>query len=440
MKKFVPRLLAFSVLMVLAAADLLFNFEVERLIIEASVLALLALGIFLGRTDSLVRDIPFFAIGWVLITVLLPNFHLTLPMLGIRLDRLLMWLGDGDISGALVAGILAFSVLQLLFRKKDSIVFIILRHIALLFLLKGAMEFLAGGDERRTFAVLILMCLLSFLYELKTKADGYRERRTLCTLLCGLAYLASFFIFETGDAFWYIPEQKILLNLTIGAGIMGGFIILDEYNKRKNLNIAANSFHDFGGVLVFWCLTSLIMQIWPDVMNWYALAIMPMILYYCYGSFIRQWLNVTHGSEWKAFVVTWSLCTVGLLLFGKYLNQESYVCLLMIALLIAAAACWRVTAKGEKDRQVMTCFLGIAAILMLTAASFPELYGADVMLKVLIGIAMLSVGWCVLCGTTEKLNNQASSLYTNEFTTAIKIERYVPLALLAVAVIKLLVA
>lgn len=442
MKRFVPRLIAFGVLFVVAAINLLTSFSVDLLIIECFILALIALGVFAGENHSLAKDFPLLAMGWVLFAVLILENSLSIEMIVVGVRRFFRSIDDPFDNVVLLVGAVSFAILQLFFRQKKALAVIYLRYISMFIFLTGLQVMMLGGG-RTCFRYVIFIVLMSLLYELKTRQNGAHQRRTISCLLSFLAYALAFLVFDYGDGmrwFDYNNMDAVWLRIILGVAVMGGLMILEEYNNRENLKMPPSAFRDFGWVMVFWSLLCLIMFVCPVFANWFALVVLPIILYYCYGFFIRRWLVVTRGKERKAMLVTWSLAVVFLLLFGKYLNAYSFISVLLILLLIVVAICWSVTAKKSNHDLIMVCYYGIAAIIMLFVAFVITDYSQPILLaKQLLAMVFFSVVWCALCITTHGMNKNASVIYPIEFVKILKFEKYIPLVMLVPTILVLLI-
>lgn len=431
MKRFIPRLIAFGVLLLLAAIDLVFHFSTERLIIETAIFVLMAVGVFVGTRHSMVIDMPIFALGWVLVTLIFPQTELSLDGLRIGIERFVRNIGDAFDSEMFVIGLAAVVALQLFFRKSNKLVFILLRYAAMLVLIFGIYEGVYG-TLRHSVRYASTVVLLSLLYELKTKAHGYHQRRTIACLLSALAYVFIEHVF-----YFYITFTQIWVCATIGAAILGGLMILEDYNNSVNLRMEKGPFSDLGLILLAWAVFSLISLLWEDAFNWWALVVVPVVLYYGYGFFSTRYLTVKGGNRNKLTAITWALSIPGLLLLGKNFNDAVYVAACLILLLAAAAACWGVTVGKRNHAAVMTCFFGIAATVMLILPGVDAYWDTLDLLRQLAGVVLISIFWCALCVTTDGLDQHSSDIYKEEYKKVILVQRYVPLGLLAVAAVRM---
>ncbi|MBR6825706.1 MAG: hypothetical protein IKM59_04075 [Oscillospiraceae bacterium] len=440
MKKFIPRLIAFGILFLLAAVELIGAYTTELLIIEASLLALIALFMFCGEDQSLVRSLPAFAIGWALFAILIPEYSLSAEMLGDGISRLWDVLGRPFRSKLIIIGLISFIALQVFFRTKDRLFFIIVRYIAAFLLLLGYI----GRVSYNAVHFTVFIVLFSLIYELRSMQYGSHKRRTFSCILTALCYLLALCTYGNCEELTWshcIPYSNIMIRVVIGVAIAGALLILEDYNHRANYNSKISTFRDLGPALLFWCGLCLCMHSWPTIASWESLIVLPMILYYCYGLFIRKWVQVTKGNERNAMLVAWTLITVWLLLFSKSLVQDMHVAVVMVVLLIAGVACWSVSAQRKSRDLVMCCYYGVAAAAMLFISSLPiEAFSyAFVIGKYILALILSAVIWCILCTTTNHIHNNSSSVYSKEFSDCVKIEKFVPLTFLAVTVIVLFV-
>jgi hypothetical protein len=97
----------------------------------------MAVGLFVGTRHSMVIDMPIFALGWVLVTLIFPQTELSLDGLRIGIERFVRNIGDAFDSEMCVIGLAAVVALQLFFRKSNKLVFILLRYAAMLVLIFG---------------------------------------------------------------------------------------------------------------------------------------------------------------------------------------------------------------------------------------------------------------------------------------------------------------
>lgn len=442
MKRYFPRLIAWSILVLAGIVVVLSSFSVDLLIMVAVTLGLLALAVFAGKGHSLVRDLPWFAAGWIFLTILIPRFGLTPATLSESLRTMMSTLDNTSGDSLLTMGFLTFLAAQLFLRKRDKLVFILLRYATACLLLLGLREAFFGSSDvfYRPLAVIVL---LSLLYELKTWNHGYHRRRTLS---CVLSSLACFMVAAAfGERGITLIESLFALTdswlyIVIGAAIMGFLMLLEEHNNQKTYDQGPSAHADLGGVLLFWCLLCLIMHLWEATMNWTALVILPMVLYYCYGPFMKRWKKRVIYVHDSTFSIVWGLCTLGALVFGKSLNTTPVVAILMILLLIAAGCCWALSTRYKNEDLIMTSYLGVAAAVLTGGVIWPGFTDAAALTKVLIGVAVTGLMWCFLCSRTTKLNYSSTKFYPREFHFAWKAQEYAPMVVIAIIVLRILFA
>ncbi len=441
MKKNTPKLITFGVLVLAAVVGLLAaSYSTELLILEIVVLSLFALTIFSKGERELIEKLPILALAWLLFTTFIPKYSLSVKMLTNGLETFKDCFLDGFSNSLFLIGIISFGIIQLLFRNNSKQVLVFLRYITLFVFMRGVNSafFLIVHDNIR---YIVFVILLSYIHEQKTLAAGKHVKRTMVALFSYVSYILAVCTFgDVKELYWTynFNESSMWIQVVLGALIAGVLLSLEAYNNTANLNQKPSPFHDCGWIILFWCVLCLAMTIWPVFVDWFALLILPIVLYYCYGIFICRYKEL-YPERKKTLLFFWSIAIIILLIFGKYRNIPSYIPVVLILLTIAAASCWSISV-GKGNYKILGCFFGIAVPVLLVAAKLPVGdFTPQVFGKSLLVAVFFSVFWCFVCTLTEELEETASSVYPFEFTDTLVIVRGTPLVALGVIIFILLI-
>ena len=86
----------------------------------------------------------------------------------------------------------------------------------------------------------------------------------------------------------------------------------------------------------------------------------------------------------------------------------------------------------------MTGYLGVATALLLCFARQIDLTDMTALITKILTAVGLGVFWCLLCSHITKLDRNSSAADKSEFSIVRTVHVFVPLAVLAVAIFKIL--
>ncbi len=441
MKTFVPRLIAWGVLLLLGVVVTLSNYSSELLILVALTMAAVTVGMLVGKNHDLVKDLPWLAGGAVMLAILIPTFGLTIDSFDYADGSWVSYDAPGIFrTGMIMAGI-ATLVLNILFRKRANLVFIGLRYALLGVAMLCARQVLFN-DQPYFFRPLVVLLLLSLMYELNTAYFGVHRPRLGATVCISIAFilivsLCGYKGLVLVDSLFMVSNAW--LYMTVAVAILGGLLIMEQVSVY-NLRLATYAHPDLGGVLLFWSALSLIMHLWPATNHWMALVLPSIFLYYMYNLLVRPWAERNRVNKRTVFLITWSIITVLSLVMGKSLNSDPLVAIVIVVLIIAGAACWYISEQRKNGDLLIICYLGVAATVLLAAVALPSLTDMLLLARTLLSVGIISTSWCILCTTVKKLNDGASKIYPQEFKLPMTLLPYAPMVVLAISVIWVLAA
>jgi hypothetical protein len=286
--------------------------------------------------------------------------------------------------------------------------------------------------------LLLINLALCLSHELQTHKAGARQGRTLACLLWGFCVLMINCI--GGGSAVYAVTALLDLNAgslftILGMALLGALLVLEEKALGRNV-----SFAGLGGMLVYWSITALVMLLYPQVANMSMLIVLPFVLFYAYRSFARTWCSLPGRTMTSTLYHTiWCLAYLGVILVSKCFNAGNFLATVFLILApVAAAVCWSASRQRGKEAQVMTGYLGVATALLLCFARQIDLTDMTALITKILTAVGLGVFWCLLCSHITKLDRTSSAADKSEFSIVRTVHVFVPLAVLAVAIFKIL--
>lgn len=443
MKLYVSRILVMAALLVKALTLVIPDYSIPYLITAAVMLVLAAAVLFLGSGISFASRVPWIGAVSLLIFYVLPFGPLSLDFLelipqalGNLADRFLNREGPGLIAfGALI-------VLQLFFRRKANWVLVTVRYLAawvFLSSLRDTVFYRSGVYYSNLISVIVCVC---FVRELIAAIQGTTKPSMLsCVLLVLFSLLVyQLFSFLISDVLhhFFLMDSKNWLRTVLLVFACAVLALLEDYCRYAGQTSEIYRLHNAGWMMIFWCLLALIMHVWEDFSN-----IRILLLGYPVGCAVCSQLlaGFTKNMEdrWHtAFFGCMTAVVLVLMMLAKSFNLGLLLRWTLLAIVLLVLMSWKSIAGGKLRRGLAESGVGAAAILMLITMNMTDWsqFGDDP--KRMLGAALAFVILSLICGNQHKLEQQASEIYRAEYKLAATVNRVLPLAVLAVASLKIL--
>lgn len=447
MKASTPRWIAFGTLALLAVISVLTASDLAGQAIGCVLLlGLLGIGILVGTEKSVISTAPAIALGWLLFGGLIvqnrpldPDY--LLESLGMILERLGNQMGNSPL-GAL--SVIALCAVQLFFRNSDNKFLIVLRYLVLLIF------FYSTSVSPLVFQLLALIALLGLSFELRTleykSADGksQRKRRILSSLYLWLLLQIVLAVHGYNVVSVLFANTSFSIYTILGIGVLGGLLIMEKTAESDVYYVPV--FGNVGAVVLFWCATALLTLLIPALGNLDVLVLVPLVMFHLYHIFIKAWGTSLREKDRKTiFYVVWTLICVLILALSKSIYAENLLtAVFLVVAPLAAAICWSIsTKKGGSDKQAkenMVSFLGVIAVIALAVSTRVDAADPVALAIFILSVALLCVFWCLVSKRIYNLDKTASKVDAEEFRILAKVQKFVPLIVIVVALFKILLA
>lgn len=441
MKASTPRWIAFGTLALLAAISVLTASDLAGQAIGCVLLlGLLGIGILVGREKSVISTAPAIALGWLLFGGLIvhnrpldPEYLLESFMR--LMDQLPAW---GGVT------VIALCAVQLFFRNSDNKFLIVLRYLVLLIF------FYSTSVSPLVFQLLALIALLGLSFELRSmeykSADGkcQRKRRVLSSLYLWLLLQIVLAVHGYNVVSVLFANTSFSIYTILGVGLLGGLLIMEKAAESDVYYVPV--FGNVGAVVLFWCATALLTLLIPALGNLDVLVLVPLVMFHLYHIFIKAWgTSLREKDEKTIFYVVWTLICVLILALSKSIYAENLLtAVFLVVAPLAAAICWSIsTKKGGSDKQAkenMVSFLGVIAVIALAVSTRVDAADPVALAIFILSVALLCVFWCLVSKRIYNLDKTASKVDAEEFRILAKVQKFVPLIVIVVALFKILLA
>ena len=440
MKPIIPRLIAFGTIFIMALICVLTSMTSEALIAAAILLAIFAIAILAGSEKSVISTAPVIVLGWITFGVMIPSLpSFDTDVVATAIADVGEYIGYGFEEPIAVMGLAAFIAAQLFLRKSDNIIFIVLRYIACAW-----MTITISAKLFPSVLYVLAPLLLNLSLELRSKNGASRKPRSVNNvfvwILTMLVYclnpaMADYLftgILFTGDC--------VSIYTIIGIAVLAGLMIMED--NCTGLPYYLSAFEGHGAILLYWCAMAVLMLLLPSLANRAVLLIAPLVLFHCFHLFYRAFTNYyVYSNEKVVFHVVWVLICVGILGLSKSINIGNLLVSVSLAVApIAAVICWVLSREKGHESQVMSHFLGIVAVILLAVSGQYHLSDPLAIAQLVLVIATLCVFWCLLSARVHKLKATASAVDKHEFDTLAKIHGFAPMAVLVIALLKILIS
>lgn len=439
MMKKISKLIVLALLLIYGAIQLITNFSTTPLWLACGILAVLAL-LLLTNDRPISTQINWIVTAMFLMMFLLPLSQLDETQLELALTRMeLMWelFWCNDVAKIALP---VFLALQLFFRSKPNAIAVIARYTAAYIALRtlSATIFLDG-----TYSELIAVAVMcSMNTELIASKNGRSRPAMLVCVVPVVIALALHFLLgsaasSTIHAFFRM-DSATWIYTTILVAMAAALILVDVYLHVENDPAHIFTEYGLGWSLLFWCLLSVIMNVWPATKDVSVLIFWFPLAYQCCYTFVK--VRDTHCSrswgEW--FAICWSVTTGVLLLIGKSLHLPVLFSEALLIVLVAGSLLWYLAHKGKISRSLVGNFLGVAAVILFVSTRLTSLEQILEEPVTAIVAVIMCVLWCLCSHQIRKLDRQSSATFLEEFRYTMMLQQILPALAVVIVAVKVL--
>ncbi len=440
MKRSVPRLILYVLLLIKAFAVVIPDYDNIPLLITALVIMVgLAIAVFRDSRASMAKYMLWYAAAGIMLFFALPG---GLPR-SVNIERILGELIDAVLFGVenpvFLFSFAALVVFQLFFRKLDNSVFMVLRYgAAALFLIAFSQELF--GSNWYYSDLILLVCVLCLTYELNSALSGAHCRRMLgCILFCLFCMLVQlvfgYKVFSQITAFITFGDEGWLYTV-LAVLVVGLLLILENWNLSPESQADLPADSELGEALVCWSLLGVSMQMWDVIMNTAVLFLVFPFVFHVYCVFLHAYRVRTDSSGKGIFIKSWIFILLGLVAFSKCLNYAHFSAGTMVVLFVAGYLAWNVSGRVSNNPNAMNGFLGVAAIVLMASLAFDSIDQVQDNVSAVVSMLVASFMWIHVCSEAGKVNAKASDAYQAEFRRIFPMQRIGAMVALVIAAVR----
>ena len=436
------RWIAVGILAVLAIVSVLLNpgFGEESIVTTALLVGLFMLIIMVSENNSVVASAPVILFGWLHFgsQILYDGYAPSVETIIESIELILNYMANEDLI--LVSGVIAF-VLHLCLRAVDKKIVIILRYAVMGWFLYNV------APTDLIFQLFALVALVNMCYELTISGiyNSPHRRMGNTYLVCGIFLLLCGAYGERLPRLYmntFIDHGAFSIYAIIAVGILGGLIVMEKMSRQETKTMYLHFFKEVGATLLFWCGTALVTLLFRDLSSIDVLVLAPLVLYQLYKFFVKKWRESNaNSSESTVFYITWTLISVLILALSKSVAIENlFIMIFLVAAPVISVIVWYIASTGQNDKEVMVKYMGVISVIALAVTMDINTSKTVELATFILSVALLCVFWCLMCGRIYRLNRTASTVDKEEFLPLAKLQKYAPLIVITVALIKILIS
>lgn len=443
MKQYISRIIVLAVLLSKALTLLIPAYSTPYLITAAVMLVLAAAVLFLGSEIPFASRIPWIGAAGVLVFYVLPYGPITMAQLTGTLEflrTLALRFFSADGPGVLALG--ALIAMQLFFRRKANIVLIALRYLAALIFLFTLRDVLFYRSEVYYSNLILVTVCLCFVRELIACAQGTTKPSMLSCLLIVVFSLLIYMLFSyrVSDILhnFFLMDSKNWLYTVLLVFAFAMLTLLEDYCCHSDRTSDIYRLHNAGWLMAFWCLLAVIMHTWKGFSNVNVLLLGYPLGCAVLGKLMDDYAQQNPDSWGKVFFGLLGAMVLVLMMLAKSFNLGLLLRWTLLIFVLLVLIAWKTILKDNARRGLMETGTGIAAVFMLVTMKMTAWgqFGED--LRLVLAMALACGLLAMICSHQRSLEKQASAVYRAEYRLAASLNKYLPLALLAIASLKIL--
>jgi len=441
-----PLLIAGGITAVLAVISVFFCMTRANLLTTLVYLVVFWVAMSAGKKPSVVSSAPVILLSWIHFASRIfagaegapASYTQLVENLGHFMSNLRVW----PILLLILLGVLAFVL------KKSLQVIILIRYAAMLAFLISFF-----GTQSVTVLLMLALVVVNASIEYHTRGLATPLKRFPDVLKTAVIFLFLNLSYNFCPEYQYgellFAGNSFSVYAIVLIGMLAGLIMMEKYYLDEGESFGFYDFSLVGPAMLFWCITALIGMFFPAAPPLLSMLGAFMIFdLFNYGA--REWRKraLAAGTSVKPA----ALCGVGALaaLCLPVLNKSflltgkvSFLALLLLP--FVGIFVWQTVKMAEKKKKAapdmaqkcLIGYLGIAAVILLAASMKSPSNGFEA-LAVMILLVVLCVFWCLVSGQIIRLNRTASLVDKAEFQILSKVQNYVPVAVLLIALVKIL--
>ena len=440
MKKYMPKLIIMAALVAKAVVEIIPDYSQPMLLTAAIPLVILAFLLFKNVNASISFRIPWIAAVAVIIFYVLPLGPLSMDILS-QLPRYLTILLEAVAlsSGPGALALVILIPLQLFFRKRKNIIFIVLRYLLLWVVfdaLRGEMFYMTKSYYAGIIA-LIVCC--GFAREAMANLQDMRRPSFLRSLLLLIGAMLVYQIFGTRGSYdlnnlFQLNQSSWYISMTV-ALILGILCLVDDYQCYGG-DVFTRCYS--GWLLVLWGLLLALMRLFSGLFNQDILLIGYPLVCVMLSQWVTGYQNQSKNSNTKLNLGNQSDFLFGslfymilfLMLLAKSINQGLLVQWVLMAVALVMTLNWKIILTGKLKRRLLDLFLGIVVMLLLVTTKMTDWVQFLADPALLISVVLCGVLWVLISGQVHRLAKNASPVFPEEFQDAKVLCTTLPLILL----------
>lgn len=419
---------------------------------------------------------PIFAIFWSILYVLIPAAGSFAINLDAEADLFSFFFGRHSVTSMIIALVsLSVAFILLLIKNRHSTILIFFRYVfvsVFLYIFNAAAQnaiFYNGirSGYESLFVVPAIIGAICFIREIR--GSIYAEESPCMKIFLPLAFMYELIIPLISQRGIINRLEMLLLMeewglIIAAAAVSAGLILLDELliKKRNNAPKAEEltpeeQLHsaqtEYDSVSDENTLKIGNIPRWLQLFIWIGyIAIIKFFFPICENSYVL-WLGIPLAAlaydfykvkqkgllvpdeklkfDWKA----WLILIPAVIALGRVTNEKLTVLAFGAALLLAYLICLQI-ANSNTDSVIMTCFAGVAAVILKFAFSVEvEEFSISDSIPDIIAVLALSAVWCIICTSLKKATRNTAGVNEKEYSIITIINKYVPAAVFAAAII-----